>query len=312
MKILRRWIIALKIASWPKLLIPFLWGQSLGFYYNHEFKIDFFLIGCIFTFFLIATIVLLNDFFDERVDAIKRRLYPNAGSLKTIPDGILGKKSILGAGILSSIIVLCLSIYLELFLFRKFSVIMTVVCLLIFLLYSAPPLRLNYIGGGEFLEMIGVGILLPFLHYYFQTGDFDLDSNSYGLFASFLFFSLASAIASGLSDEVSDRVGGKTTIVGTLGNKNSRRIIIFLSIIASIFLAGSAFYSSYSIHWFGKILFSSFLGYELIRLIDSYSLAKTDEFFYIQKFKNYLHYLIWGNFLLVSVFFILSTLERNQ
>ena len=119
MKILRRWIIALKIASWPKLLIPFLWGQSLGFYYNHEFKIYFFLIGCIFTFFLIATIVLLNDFFDERVDAIKRRLYPNAGSLKTIPDGILGKKSILGTGIFSSIIVLCLSIYLELFLFRK-------------------------------------------------------------------------------------------------------------------------------------------------------------------------------------------------
>jgi len=246
------------------------------------------------------------------VDTIKRKLYPNAGSLKTIPDGIISSKSILVAGIVSALIIIGIAFYLELFLHRKFFIILTITSLIVFLFYSAPPLRLNYIGGGEFLEMFGVGILLPLLQYYLQSGSLELSLESYALFLSFSIYSLASAIASGLSDEVSDRVGGKTTIVGTIGNKNARQIILFLAILASIFLAGSIFFSGYSIHWMGKILFSSFLGYELIRLVDSYSLAETDQFYYIQKFKTYLHYLIWGNFLLVSVFFILETLVQIQ
>ena len=40
----------------------------------------------------------------------------------------------------------------------------------VFVAYTLPPLRLNYRGGGELLEMLGVGLALPLYNVYLQAG----------------------------------------------------------------------------------------------------------------------------------------------
>ncbi|MFY0580090.1 hypothetical protein ACN28S_42830 [Cystobacter fuscus] len=72
------------------------------------------------------------------------------------------------------------------------------------------------------LEMVGVGGVLPVLHAYAQCGQWapqTLRTWAPGLLA----LCPASALASGLSDEESDRAGGKRTFTTWLGNAAVRR-----------------------------------------------------------------------------------------
>ena len=98
-----------------------------------------------------------------------------------------------------------------------------ILCVGLFIAYTLPPLRLNYRGGGELLEAAGVGFALPIWHLYAQAGTISLDAMMplWG-FAS---MALGSAVASGLSDEVSERKGGKRTVTTSLGNRVARRVV---------------------------------------------------------------------------------------
>jgi 1,4-dihydroxy-2-naphthoate octaprenyltransferase/chlorophyll synthase len=242
----------------------------------------------------------MNDFLDQKVDTIKRNLYPNSGSLKTIPDGILPAKQLLIVGLIAGIFAVLISVIVEIEFDRNYFSVLGIFCLIIFLLYSGPPIRLNYLGGGEILEMLGVGLVLPYCNFYFQSGQFEIPY-SYTLFTSSLLFALASAIASGLSDEVSDRKGGKKTCVTKFGNFHSKNLILFFSFTGSVILLLTPFYQPEILSWFEMIFF---LGFNIFLLLNIFQLKKnavTDAFLDIQKFKTKLHLLIWGNFIFVSI-----------
>ncbi|MCZ7678519.1 MAG: DUF3060 domain-containing protein [Sandaracinaceae bacterium] len=100
---------------------------------------------------------------------------------------------------------------------------MGILALLVFVAYTLPPLRLNYRGGGEWLEMLGVAVVLPWIHAYLQSGA--LLARGLWLLPGFAAMGLASAVASGLADERSDRAGGKRTVVSRLGNEPARRLV---------------------------------------------------------------------------------------
>jgi 1,4-dihydroxy-2-naphthoate octaprenyltransferase/chlorophyll synthase len=72
------------------------------------------------------------------------------------------------------------------------------------------------------LEMVGVGGVLPALHAYAQCGAW-APAWLWALAPGLLALSLSSALASGLSDEESDRAGGKRTFTTLLGNAAVRR-----------------------------------------------------------------------------------------
>ncbi len=217
-----RWFYALKPASWPKLVVPALFGQLLGASGNGALDLAAFGWGVLFTGFGLAFIVLLNDWGDREVDAIKRRMFPDACSPKTIPDGILSGRSVATAGAVCGAVTLALAAGAESSLGRPFAFETGLGCMLLFVAYTLPPARLNYRGGGELLEMLGVGVALPLFNVYLQRGE--IPSEVWPWIAGFACLSLASAVASGLSDEQSDRAGGKRTFASMFGNHAARRL----------------------------------------------------------------------------------------
>lgn len=219
----RRWVFALKLDGWPKLLAPALLGHALGIAALGAWDPRALLLGLAHAAALAVAIVLLNDYTDRDVDALKRQLYPVECSPKTIPDGVLGAQAVLLAGIGAAILSLAIAGLGAEWLSRPGLALGGLACLACFLAYSCGPVRLNYRGGGEFLEMLGVGALLPAFNAYLQAGA--LVWGPLALVApGLMLLALASAISSGLADEVSDRRGGKTTFVTLHGNAFCRAL----------------------------------------------------------------------------------------
>jgi 1,4-dihydroxy-2-naphthoate octaprenyltransferase/chlorophyll synthase len=96
---LGRWFYALKPASWPKLLVPALFGQILGASATHALDLPALGWGLGFTVLGLGFVVLLNDWGDRDVDAIKRKMFPEGCSPKTIPDDILDARAVGAAGL---------------------------------------------------------------------------------------------------------------------------------------------------------------------------------------------------------------------
>ncbi|QRN96488.1 prenyltransferase [Archangium violaceum] len=217
MSLAARWWYALKPASWPKVFVPALFGQAVGAATAGRLSAGALLFGAVWMLADVAFVVLLNDWGDREVDVLKRRMFPQGCSPKTIPDGILSAGAVLAAGLGAGVVALLVAWVAGLALERPLLPHLAALGLFVFVAYTLPPLRLNYRGGGELLEMVGVGVVLPALHAYAQCGEWApawLVALSPGMLA----LSLSSALASGLSDEESDRAGGKRTFTTLLGN----------------------------------------------------------------------------------------------
>ncbi|MEM9071061.1 MAG: prenyltransferase [Myxococcota bacterium] len=223
-----RWRYALKPASWPKLFVPAFFGQGLGAAHLGRVDIVAGVAGLGLTFLLLAYVVLMNDWADRDVDAIKRRRFPGGCAPKTIPDGILPSGSVLIGGVVAALAAFGWALYCAGWLNRPLLIGATALSIFVFAAYSLPPFRLNYRGGGELLEMLGVGLVLPWTQAYVQGGlgamDYTWLPRPWAVLPGLMLLCFASAVASGLSDEVSDRDGGKKTFTTWLGNAGARRL----------------------------------------------------------------------------------------
>jgi 1,4-dihydroxy-2-naphthoate octaprenyltransferase len=212
---MERWLYALKPASWPKLGVAALLGQAIGVAATGVISIPGLVLGVAFTVFDLCFVVLVNDWGDQDVDRLKRRLFPESCSPKTIPDRVLDARSVGMAGLGAGAAAFAVAIIGQELLGRPGLALSALVCLGLFAAYTLPPVRLNYRGGGEILEMIGVGFALPWLHAYLQSGM--VRPAGLVLLPAFALMCLASALASGLSDIETDKLGGKRTFATTFG-----------------------------------------------------------------------------------------------
>lgn len=286
-----RVLYALKPKSWPKILVAAGFGQALGAVANGGLDLVACLLGLGFTLFDLAFIVLLNDWGDRDVDALKRRLVPESCSPKTIPDRILEGESVLrlglGAGALAAAFALVTAIVLD----RPGAFIGGVACLLLFVLYTLPPVRLNYRGGGEILEMIGVGFALPWWHAYVQSGE--PVPVTLGWLPGFALLCLASALASGLADEHTDRRGGKVTFATLFGGARVRVAVEGLYIGAMLVWAAMGKLSPVLAQWwttFPAVGLMSWIHRDIGRLGRA---RDVDTPVGITRYKNALHRGIW-------------------
>lgn len=96
--------------------------------------------------------------------------------------------------------------------------------------YSFPPLRFSYRGGGELLQMVGVGVVLPLYGYTSQGGDPGRFPLIY--FAPLLPLQLACALSTALPDAPSDRAGRKHTLAVLWGLGPAKAVVIGLYTLA--------------------------------------------------------------------------------
>ncbi len=288
---INRWVYALKPASWPKLLVPTLLGQVLGAVSVGAFGTMGLVWGLAFTFAGLGFIVLLNDWGDRQVDTIKRHMFPDGCSPKTIPDHILPMGAVLGAGISFGLATLLVTAGSEVVLDRPRAFEAGVLCMVLFAAYTLPPVRLNYRGGGELLEMFGVGVALPLYNVYLQAGV--IAPSVWPWVIGFAFLSLGSGIASGLSDEQSDRQGGKRTAASMFGNTFARRgteVCVLLG--AASWCLGSVAMPAAVPLWV-VVPAIAVLGWRFIAMRRVSAKAVTNAFEAQGRYKHFLHGAIW-------------------
>jgi 1,4-dihydroxy-2-naphthoate octaprenyltransferase len=229
----RRWVYALKPASWGKLLVPTVLGLGLGLSARESIglhEVGAAVWGILYTTALLAFVVLLNDWGDREIDALKRRMFPGGCSPKTIPDGILPARALLFAGLASGVVAVLVGVVGGVVLDVAALPAASALALSVFVAYTLPPIQLNYRGGGELLEMLGVGLVLPLLMVLAVAdegafGSGVLLGRFFVVLPGFCSVAFASAVASGLADELSDREGGKRTFATMFGNATARAMV---------------------------------------------------------------------------------------
>jgi 1,4-dihydroxy-2-naphthoate octaprenyltransferase len=296
----QRWVYALKPASWPKVFVPALLGQAVGAASAGRVSVGALAFGLLWMVADVAFIVLLNDWGDREVDALKRRMFPSGCSPKTIPDGILPARAVLAAGLGAGGAALLLAAAAGALLARPALLPLAALGLFVFAAYTLPPLRLNYRGGGEVLEMVGVGGVLPALHAYAQCGAWappELRLLMPGLLA----LCLSSAFASGLSDEESDRAGGKRTFTTLLGNAVSRRASELLLVLGALLWLGAAVWARGGLLQGSLVLAAVLTLFFAGRVWRRSPSAVTNAFGAQSAYKQELHRAIWWGTTVLSV-----------
>lgn len=294
----RRWLYACKPASWPKLLVPMFLGQSVGGAFEGTLSVPGVLVGGAYTMGTLVFLVLLNDWADLRIDCLKRARFGTECSPKALADGIVSPRVALAVGLSAGLLGLAVLWWAAAEQGRVQPFVAGALGLALLVAYSLPPLRLNYRGGGELLEAFGVGVLLPWINAQCQSA------------ASFRFWipylvgttslALASAIASGLSDEETDREGGKRTIATMVGNQRAR----FLTEVAT--LNGYALWMMFALkpqtanRW--GLLLAALCGVVLwSRVIGASQSAVKNAFPALNRYKRRLHLAVWLPTLLLGV-----------
>lgn len=289
MTLRQRWVRAAKPDSWPKLLVPFLLGQAMGLAAGRP-SLTALGLGLAFTVLDLLYIVFLNDWGDREVDAIKRRMFPDGCSPKTIPDGILPAHHLLFAGLAAGLAAAGVAFAGQWLLDRPGLGPFGLAALGVFVAYTLPPARLNYRGGGELLEMLGVGVILPWFHAYLQGGA--LLAPGLALLPGFALLSLASAVASGLSDERSDRRGGKRTFVTRFGNLAGRRTTEALAFAGACAWAMTGALTG-ALPWWVAVPPALVAFWYTGQLIAASEAARTDAFAAQRRYKAALHRAVW-------------------
>lgn len=304
----RRLLYAVKPASWPKLLVPALTGQALAALTAGQWSWSGAAVGLAFTLALLVHVVLLNDWFDARVDAIKRQMFPDSGSPKTIPDGILHAQTVLlaglGAGLCAASLALCGEVLVD----RPGLTLAGLLCIGLLIAYSAPPIRVNDRGAGELLEAAGVGVLLPWFNAYAQSGDY-APGLLIVLLPGMASLAFASAVASGLADEESDQAGGKSTFTTQFGNLQARRTAEYALLCGAMCWAIVARIAPHVLHPLAATAGIVAIAWHTRAALAISGRATTNAFAEIAVYKQSLHRAIWdGNLTLVAVTVLLRLL----
>ena len=294
----KKWKYASKTDSWPKMLAPAILGQFLGCFAAQSSSALGFLIGISLTVCNLIVIVFLNDWGDQRVDTIKRQMFPSECSPKTIPDRILRSHSLLFAGLFAACCMLVITGFAAWYNHRPMLPIFAIIALLMFQAYTFSPFKLNYRGGGEFLEMLGIGFVLPLMNSYAQSGI--IWHSSYSLLLGSCSLALASALASGISDEDSDLSGGKQTFATRYGNTSVKQAVAFFLFLSPL-LWLAVILKNPSLPIYIALAPSALIYYFGYKMQGLAKQSSSRAFRAQRRYKSYLHKAIWLSILCMGL-----------
>jgi 1,4-dihydroxy-2-naphthoate octaprenyltransferase len=240
MRKLMAWLQASRLPSQSYIFFPLLLGQAIHYGRTGQLDWTVFLLLHLYGLFLQLFIVYANDRADIETDSLNTTFTIFSGGSRTLVDGLISVRENYAAVLTVIVFNAAVGLALTALYQRGLALPLIALSLGLLWLYSFPPVRLSYRGGGEFLQMLGVGVVLPVLGYYGQAGS--LVAFPWRLLAFILPCQLACAMATALPDEPSDRISSKRTAAVLLGAAGTKLTIIGLNAasIAFFYLASAA------------------------------------------------------------------------
>lgn len=174
-------------------------------------------------------IVFANDIADVETDIKNKTATPFSGGSRVVPEGVLPLNSLVRAAIAAATLCVVIGAILSLFYERPLAPLFVFAALALLWAYSYPPFRLSYRGGGEVLQTLGVGLVLPCLGFYAQAGT--LEVFPWVALAPTLPLQFAGSIATALPDAPSDRRSQKWTVPARFGVGFAQQATIGLGLV---------------------------------------------------------------------------------
>ena len=232
---IRAWIKASRLTSQSYIALPLMLGQLLALHLTQQWSWAVFALVQLFGIFDQLYIVYANDYADVETDMDNQTSTLFSGGSRVLVDGGLARED-LGRGALFMAICCAVIGGILSFAFGALPVLgLVLLGLGLLWAYSYPPIELSYRGGGEFLQMLGVGAVLPLIGFCAQAGA--LTQFPWMLLAVTLPLSLATAMCTALPDEPSDRRADKRTSTVLLGPLFARVMIFVLNVSGLLAMA---------------------------------------------------------------------------
>lgn len=230
---IRAWLQASRGPSQLYIFLPLLLGQSMA-YAVGSFSWTVFALCHLYGVFVQLFIVFANDIADVDTDARNRTYNIFSGGSRVLVINSLSEKSLALAACVFGLLCVLIGLVLGWFWNNWGPLFLILMGLALLWAYSYKPLRLSYRGGGEFLQMLGVGGLLPVIGYLAQHGS--IRGMSWSLLFLMLLLALTCAMSTSLPDEPSDRISSKRSSTVILGNRINQRLILAINGIAMLVL----------------------------------------------------------------------------
>lgn len=229
------WLQAARITSAINIQLPLAFGSGLAYFVNDSGSVE----NLLWLFFYgIATqlhIVFLNDWTDRVADSLNEKPTVFSGGSRVLVENKLDPHELRNAGLVFGFLVLIWSTTVAIFMIRPHLPLICVIGLSLFWLYSLPPAKLNYRVGGEILQALGVGAVLPIVAFYLNTGT-GIETDIAIVLIGYVFLQFAAAVAFTLPDIEADGKAGKGTFAVYFGVKKARVLSISCSVVGLIIL----------------------------------------------------------------------------
>jgi 1,4-dihydroxy-2-naphthoate polyprenyltransferase len=209
MKKLLAWLQASRLMSQPYILLPLLFGGGIYVWQTGSGSTQLLVLTFVYSVLLQLFIVFANDYADEAVDRPNTTYNLFSGGSRVLVEGKLSRKELRQGILWTMVLGMMVASVVAVLHGRGALILFLIVSWVLLWAYSYPPIQLSYRGGGEWLQAIGVGVLLPLTGYYFQAGN--LLAFPWIVLPFTLFLHLGAALVTTLPDEPSDKTGHKKT-----------------------------------------------------------------------------------------------------
>lgn len=234
----RAWLKAARPLAQANIAGPLLLGQAFAFAKLGVFSWS--VLGLVAAFGVAdhLFIVFANDYADREHDTDQRTLF--SGGSGVLQNGDLSAALLRRAAVVMGVLLLVLG---GVFVPRTpWPLALSIAALVLLWAYSYAPLRLSYRGGGEWLQGLGVGGVLPLFGYAAQAGE--LASFPWTIGAGCVALAASANIATALPDIAADRRAKKRTLAVKKGIVRAAWSCIGLTVIAL-----------YALSWAGHVHF---------------------------------------------------------
>ncbi len=223
---LAAWLKASRLPSQLFILTPLLAGQLYAVAAGLPLNWQALLLAHAFGLFIQLFIVQANDVADLDADRPNRTFTFFSGGSRVLVDGDLSRRELRTGAILAALLALACATGLAVITGHLLPIALWALAIALLLAYSHAPLRLNYRGGGELLQMAGTGIVLPLLGWHAQAAG--IAGFPWRILPVLLPTMLACAIGTSLPDEPSDRHCGKRSATVLLGQMRAQGAVMLL------------------------------------------------------------------------------------